>query len=140
MARYEGPRHREPLSGLLTEDKGLQGLLETVRHQVLEAQVPAQIGAQPYERSAGRKAYGNGSRLRTLTPRGGPLERPVAQVRAGRCSTTLCSRDQRSEQALGLALREMGLNGVSTRQGARSTEELCGTRLARSTGSPVGIA
>jgi hypothetical protein len=42
--------------------------VETVLHQVLEAQVPEHSGAQPYERSVERTAH----RLRTLTTRGGP--------------------------------------------------------------------
>jgi len=84
----------------LTDDTGLQGLVETVLNQVLDAQVTEQIGAQPYERSAARKAYRHGSRPRTLTTRVGPLVLHVPQVRDGRCSTTLFARYQRSEQAL----------------------------------------
>jgi putative transposase len=140
MASYEVTLNSEQLSGLLTEDKGLQGLIETVLNQVLEAQVTEQIGAHPYERSAGRKAYRNGSRLRTLTTRVGPLELHVPQVREGSFSTTLFSRYQRSEQALVLALMEMVLNGVSTRKVARITEELYGTRFSRSTVSQLCIA
>jgi transposase-like protein len=107
MATYQLTLNSEQLSGLLTEDKGLQGLVETVLNQVLEAQVTEQIGAYPYERSAGRKAYRNGSRLRTLTTRVGPLVLHVPQVREGSFSTTLFTRYQRSEQALVLALMEM---------------------------------
>lgn len=140
MARYEITLDSEQLSGLLTEDQGLQGLVETVLNQVLEAQVTEQIGARPYERSAGRKAYRNGSRLRTLTTRVGPLVLHVPQVREGSFSTTLFSRYQRSEQALVLALMEMVLNGVSTRKVARITEELCGTRFSRSTVSQLCTA
>jgi transposase-like protein len=107
MARDEMTLDREPLSGLLTEDQGLQGLGETVLHQGLEAQVTEQIGARPYERSAGRKAYRNGSRTRTLTTRVGPLILHVPQVRDGSCSPTLFARDQRREQALVLARMAM---------------------------------
>jgi transposase-like protein len=137
MASYEITLNREQWSDLLTEDKGLQGLVETVLQQVLEAQVTEQIGAHPYERSAGRKAYRNGSRLRTLTTRVGPLVLHVPQVRDRIFSTTLFGRYQRSEQALVLALMEMVLNGVSTRKVARITEELCGTRFSRSTVSQL---
>jgi putative transposase len=140
MARYEITLNSEQLTGLLTEDKGLQGLVETVLNQVLEAQVTEQIGARPYERSAGRKAYRNGSRLRTLTTRVGPLVLHVPQVRDGSFSTTLFARYQRSEQALVLALMEMVLNGVSTRKVATITEELCGTRFSRSTVSQLCTA
>jgi putative transposase len=137
MASYEITLNAEQLSGLLTEDKGLQGLVETVLNQVLEAQVTEHIGAQPYERSTGRKAYRNGYRLRTLTTRVGPLVLHVPQVRDGSFSPTLFARYQRSEQALVLALMEMVLQGVSTRKVATLTEQLCGTRFSRSTVSQL---
>lgn len=140
MATYEITVNSEQLSGLLTHDKGLQGLVETVLNQVLEAQVTEQIGARPYERSPTRKAYRNGSRPRTLTTRVGPLVLHVPQLRDGSFSTTLFARYQRSEQALLLALMEMVLNGVSTRKVATITEELCGTRFARSTVSQLCTA
>jgi len=137
MASYEITLNEEQLSGLLTEDKGLQGFVETVLNQVLEAQVTEHIGAQPYERSTARKAYRNGSRLRTLTTRVGPLVLHVPQVRDGSFSPTLFARYQRSEQALVLALMEMVLPGVSTRKVATITEELWGTRFSRSTVSQL---
>jgi putative transposase len=140
MAAYELTLNSEQLSGLLTSDKGLQGLVETVVNQVLEAQVTEHIGAQPYERSAQRKAYRNGYRLRTLTTRVGPLVLHVPQVRDGSFSTALFTRYQRSEQALVLALMEMVLQGVSTRKVAAITEELCGTRFSRSTVSQLCLA
>lgn len=140
MATYEITVNSEQLSGLLTHDKGLQELVETVLNQVLEAQVTEQIGARPYERSAGRQAYRNGSRPRTLTTRVGPLVLHVPQLRDGSFSTTLFTRYQRSEQALLLALMEMVLQGVSTRKVAAITEELCGTRFSRSTVSQLCTA
>ena len=140
MARDEITLDSEQLSGLLMEDQGLQGLVETVLNQVLEAQVTEQIGPRPYERSEGRQAYRNGSRTRTLTTRVGPLVLHVPQVRDGSFSTTLFARYQRSEQALVLALMEMVLNGVSTRKVATITEELCGTRFSRSTVSQLCTA
>ena len=140
MASYEITLNSEQLSDLLTDDKGLQGLVETVLNQVLEAQVTEQIGARPYERSEARQAYRHGYRLRTLTTRVGPLVLHVPQVRDGSFSTTLFARYQRSEQALVLALMEMGLNGVSTRKVTAITETLCGTRFSRSTVSPLCTA
>ena len=140
MATYEITVNSEQLSGLLTEEKGLQGLVETGLNQVLEAQITEHIGAQPYERSEARKAYRNGYRLRTLTTRVGPLVLPVPQVRDGSFSPPLFARYQRSEQALILALMEMVLNGVSTRNVTAITEELCGPRFSRSTVSQLCTA
>jgi transposase-like protein len=74
--------------------------VETVVNQVLEAQVTEHLGAQPYERSAHRKAYRTGYRLRTLTTRVGPLVLHVPWVRDGSFSTALFTRYQRSAQAL----------------------------------------
>lgn len=140
MAAYEITVNSEQLSGLLTSDTGLQGLVETVLNQVLEAQVTEHLGARPYERSSQRKAYRNGARLRTLTTRVGPLVLHVPQVRDGSFSTALFTRYQRSEQALVLALMEMVVNGVSTRKVAAITEELCGTRFSHSTVSQLCLA
>jgi transposase-like protein len=140
MATDEITLNSEQLSGLLTADKGLQGLVETVLNQVLEAQVTDHLGAQRYERSAARKAYRNGYRLRTLTTRVGPLVLHVPHVRDGSLSPALFARYQRSAQALVLALMEMVLNGVSTRQVAAITEAWCGTRFSRSTVSQLCTA
>jgi hypothetical protein len=60
MARHEIPLTREPLAGFLTDDKGLQGWGDTVLPQGLEAQLTAQLGARPSERSAARKASRHG--------------------------------------------------------------------------------
>jgi len=140
MAKYEITLNSEQLSGVLTDDKGLQGLVETVLNQVLEAQVTEHLGAQRYERNTARKAYRNGYRSRTLTTRVGPLGLHVPQVRDGSFSTALFTRYQRSEQALVLAMMEMVLQGVSTRKVAAITEELCGTRFSRSTVSQLCMA
>ncbi len=140
MAVYEVSLNSEQLSGLLTSDTGLQGLVETVLNQVLEAQVSDQIGALRYERNEQRKAYRNGSRSRTLYSRVGPLVLHVPQVRNGIFSTELFSRYQRSEQALVLAMMEMVLQGVSTRKVGKVTKELCGTRFSRSTVSQLCTA
>jgi hypothetical protein len=48
--------NRAQLAGLLTEERGLQGVVATLLHQGLEAQLTAPIGAQPYERRVARKA------------------------------------------------------------------------------------
>jgi len=56
----------------------------------------------------------------------------VPQYREGTFSTRLFSRYQRNEKALVLALMEMYVEGVSTRQVKDITEELCGTSFSKS--------
>ncbi|MER9121482.1 IS256 family transposase, partial [Mesorhizobium sp. M0954] len=70
---------------------------------------------------------------RKLVTRVGVLELRVPQDRAGRFSTELFERYQRSEKALVSALVEMYVQGVSTRKVKAVTEELCGHSFSAST-------
>jgi putative transposase len=62
----------------------------------------------------------------------GTLNLLVPQDREGTFSTRLFSRYQRNEKALVLALMEMYVEGVSTRNVKEVTEELCGTSFSKS--------
>ena len=86
-----------------------------------------------HERSEGRQSYRSGYYRRGLVTRVGRLELRVPQDRAGRFSTDLFARYQRSEQALVLALTGMYVQGVSTRKVKAVTEELCGQEFSAST-------
>ena len=70
------------------------------------------LGAEKSERTAGRLGYRSGYYGRTLITRIGKLELHVPQDRAGRFSTELFERYQRSERALVAALAEMYVRGV----------------------------
>ena len=137
MADYEVTLSGNKLKDLLSRDDGLQGLVEDVLNQVLEAQMTEHIGAGRHERSEARQAYRNGHRLRRLYSRVGPLSLRVPQSRDGGFSTEIFRRYQRSEQALVLALMEMVINGVSTRKVTAITEELCGAGFSKSTVSQL---
>ena len=137
MADYEVTLSGNKLKDLLSRDDGLQGLVEDVLNQVLEAQMTEHIGAGRHERSESRQAYRNGHRLRRLYSRVGPLSLRVPQSRDGGFSTEIFRRYQRSEQALVLALMEMVINGVSTRKVTAITEELCGAGFSKSTVSQL---
>lgn len=106
-------------------------------NQVLQAQVTEHLQAAPYERTGARQGYRNGYKPHHLTTRGGTLTLRVPQVQEGQCSSELFARYQRSAQALVLTLREMVVNGVSTRKVAHITEELCGKEFSKSTVSDL---
>ncbi len=131
MTQYQVTLDPQVVQQLFRGESQLGQLLEAVLNQVLEAQVGEQLQAGPYERSDERQGYRNGYKPRRLTTRVGRL------VLEGVFSTELFARSQRSEQALILTLMEMVVNGVSTRKVARITEELCGTRFAKSTVSDL---
>ncbi len=137
MARVQISVDPEIVQGLFQRDDGLARLVESVLNQILEAQVTERLGAEPYERTAERQGYRNGSRERTMKTRVGALSLEVPEVREGVFSTELFARYQRNEQALVLAMMEMVVNGVSTRKVKRITEELCGTSFSRSTVSEL---
>jgi transposase-like protein len=117
---------------LLDDPAFLRGIVERALQAVLEEEMTAHLGAARYERGEGRTGYRNGYKPRTLTTRVGVIELRVPQDRDGTFSTELFARYQRSEQALVTTLMEMYLQGVSTRNVAAVTEELCGTAFSKS--------
>jgi putative transposase len=92
---------------LLSDEGGFRKVLQTVVQEVLEAEMTEAIGAEKGERTAGRLSYRSGYYERKLVTRIGVLELRVPQDRAGRFSTELFERYQRSEKALVSALVEM---------------------------------
>jgi putative transposase len=118
---------------VLLDDPGfLREVVERVVQQVLEAEMTEHIGAAPYERAEGRTGHRNGHKPRALRTRVGTLNLLVPQDREGTFSTRLFSRYQRNEKALCLALMEMYVEGVSTRQVTEVTEALCGSSFSKS--------
>jgi len=57
--------------------------MEKVLTQVLQAQATEQLPADPYERTADRQGYRNGTRARKLTTRVGTLTLRIPQIREG---------------------------------------------------------
>jgi hypothetical protein len=109
---------------LAGDEEFLRALVRTALEEVLEAEMTEALGAEKGERTAGRLGYRSGYYGRTLITRIGKLELRVPQDRAGRFSTELFERYQRSERALVAALAEMYVQGVSTRKVKAITEEL----------------
>jgi len=110
----------------------IRALLERLLQRLLEEEMTAHLGAEPYERTDARRGHRNGTKPRTLKTRVGTLALLVPKDREGRFRTELFERYQRSEKALVLALVEMYLQGVSTRKVKRITQELCGLEVSRS--------
>ena len=121
------------------EDDAFQGLLREAVQQVLEAEMEEAVGAGKWERTEGRVGYRSGYRQRSLFTRVGTLMLRVPQDRAGRFSTELFERYQRSEKALVSALAEMYVQGVSTRKVGAITEQLCGHAFSASTVSAINV-
>lgn len=113
-------------------DDPIRALMQVLLQGLLEEEMTAHVGAEPYERTEGRRGHRNGYKPRSLKTRVGTLDLLVPQDREGRFRTELFERYQRSEKALVLALVQMYLEGVSTRKVKRITEQLCGLEISRS--------
>src|SRR4051794_25687403 len=133
MAKGNGTGVKAAAQAALTDAPDfLREIVERTLREILETEMTAHLGAERYERSAGRKGQRNGSKPRTLHTRVGTLTLRVPQDRASTFSTQLFARYQRNEKALVLALMEMYVEGVSTRKVREITEVLCGTSFSKS--------
>src|SRR6267154_2046073 len=138
MTKRQGKSGTIDVKALLREDEEfLRALVRTALQEVLEAEMTEVLGAEKGERAAGRQGYRSGYYGRTLITRVGKLELRVPQDRAGRFSTELFERYQRSERALVSALAEMYVQGVSTRKVKAVTEQLCGHSFSASSVSEM---
>src|SRR5438128_3241248 len=144
LARMHTMTKRQAKSGtidvkalLAADEEFLRVLVRTALQEVLEAEMVEALGAEKSERTAGRQGYRSGYYGRTLITRVGKLELRVPQDRAGRFSTELFERYQRSERALVASLAEMYVQGVSTRKVKAVTEELCGHAFSASAISSI---
>src|SRR5262249_12384855 len=99
----------------------------------LEAEMTGALGGGEGELTEGRRGYRAGDVPSSPITRVGTLGLRVLEDRAGRFSTELFERYQRSEKALVSALAEMYVQGVSTRKVKAVTETLCGHEFSATT-------
>ncbi len=117
---------------VLLDDKDfLRVLVQENLQKILIAEFDNYVQALPYERTAKRRGYRNGSYARTLKTRVGAIELDVIRDREGNFHTELFRRYQRHEQAFVLSLIEMYLQGVSTRKVRNVVETLCGSSVSK---------
>jgi transposase-like protein len=91
-------------------------MAEMITDFVMEAEVSAKIGAEPYERAAERTTHRNGYRERRWDTRLGSLQLQVPKVREGGYVPSFIEHRKRSEQALVSVIQEAVVQGVSTRK------------------------
>lgn len=122
---------------MLEDGDFLRPLVQMAVQEVLDAEMNECLRAQKGERTEGRLGYRSGYYPRGLVTRVGRLELRVPQDRAGKFSTEVFERYQRSEKALVSAVMEMYVQGVSTRNVRAIAEELCGHSFSASTVSTM---
>jgi transposase-like protein len=82
----------------------------------MELEVTQHVGAEPYERTEGRRGQRNGTRDRTWDTRVGTIELKVPRVRDSSFFPSLLDPRTRAERALVGVVQEAYVHGVSTRR------------------------
>jgi len=108
----------EVLDTLKAGDAGerIRVAAETMYQALIDTELTATIGAQPWERTESRTNQRNGSRARTLSTNAGDLQLRVPKLRSGSFFPSLLDRRRRVDQALSAVVMEAYLHGVSTRK------------------------
>ena len=104
---------------------------------VLEEEVSALVGAQPYQRTPERRDYRNGHYARDLETTVGLIEDLLVPRTRNGHQTQLFDKYQRRRAELDDAIGEMFIGGVSTRQTGEVVETLTGSKPSPSTVSRV---
>ena len=135
MAQLNITLNQDEILQLLSSNRedAFKSLLTECLNGVLQAESTAQLGAEPYERSATRSGSRNGTRERQLNTRIGTITLAVPRHREKPFHTLVFENYSRSEAALVTTMAEMVVNGVSTRKVATVMETLCGTNFSKST-------
>ena len=90
--------------------------VEDTLNALLEEEADDLIGADRYERTAGREAYRAGHYERGLTTTSGQVTLRMPKLKGMRFATAIIERYKRRETSVEEAMIEMYLAGVSTRQ------------------------
>jgi len=135
MAKENGIIKDLDLQALFQEKEVMQEFLQAILQRIIEHEAEEHVGAEPYERKDGRKAYRNGRKRRKIKTRVGELELDIPQVRnsvSGPYQPSMLYKWQRSERALLVACAEMYFQGVSTGRVQRVLEKMGGFSLSAS--------
>lgn len=114
-------------------EKGLDGLPEAFRvilNLAMKFERSKVLQAQPNERTESRLGFANGFKPKTVSTRVGDICVAIPQVRDGVAFyPSALEKGLRSERALKIAIAEMYIQGVSTRNVTHVLEKLCGLEV-----------
>lgn len=122
------------------EESLRKDIVELVRKTVqdtlnalLEQEAEEMVGAERYERTAGREAYRSGHYKRKLSTTSGQIELDVPKLRGATFQTAVIERYRRRETSVEVAIIEMYLAGVSTTRIEDVSEILWGAGVSAGT-------
>jgi len=117
--------------------EGCRGLVERVVNWGISEEFKEFIGAKRYARVSSRRGWRHGFRSRGLLTTVGALQLVIPRDRGGEFQTSWVERYRRVEQKVEVVMRQMFIEGVSTRPVGNVLECLCGERLSASKVSSV---
>lgn len=110
-------------------EHGLDGMAEATQlllNLAMKIERENVLQAKPYERSPERTGYANGFKSRTINTRMGKLSVDIPQTRDCDFYPSCLEKGLRSERAINLAMAEMYIQGVATRNVKNVLEKMCG--------------
>jgi putative transposase len=114
-------------------EQGFGGMVEAMQilfNEAMHVERGRYLQAEPYERTPERKDYANGFKPKTVKTTMGALDLRIPQTRDSEFYPSFLEKGIRSERALKLALAEMYVQGVSTRNVTAILEQLCGCEVS----------
>ena len=108
----------------------IQELLRIGLNEAMRMERAKFLNAHAYERTKKRNGYANGFKPKTLNTRVGPITFVISQTRNSDFYPKSLSKGLRSERALTIAMMEMYLHGVSTRNVTKILEQMCGLEVS----------
>ena len=107
--------------------------VEETLNALLDEEASELVGAERYERTAGREAYRSGHYTRRLVTGAGEVELSVPKLRGATFQTAVIERYRRRETSVEEAIVEMYMAGVSTRRIEDVSELLWGAPVSSGT-------
>jgi len=117
----------------VVSEKGLDGLREIVQMLFIEAMKMERenyLHARPYQCTELRIDYANGFKPRTINTLQGKIQLAVPQTRNGGFYPSCLEKCMRSERAINIAMAEMYIHGVATREVSTILEKMCGLEVS----------
>ena len=112
----------------IVSEKGFDGLREIMQmlfNEAMKMERENYLHASPYQRTDLRIDHANGFKPRTINTLQGELQLSIPQTRNGGFYPSCLEKGMRSERAINVAMAEMYIHGVATREVTTILEKMC---------------
>ena len=117
----------------IVSEKGFDGLREIMQmlfNEAMKMERENYLHASPYQRTELRTDYANGFKPRTINTLQDKIQLVIPQSRNCCFFPSCLEKGIRSERAINVAMAEMYIHGVATREVTTILEKMCGRRVS----------